>query len=117
MACSFAVEDLHLLPKHQLAWRTPSGGYRFSDTTDPNQMVLFQLNPDFEQLRGPIESNFAGRTVGIEEIEDFVVVSTAFRKAHLRKNVLLRLEDTGRIEVTGRRRRRTYPAGSRITFP
>ena len=24
MACSFAVEDLHLLPKHQLAWRTPS---------------------------------------------------------------------------------------------
>ena len=23
VACSFAVEDLHLLPKHQLAWRTP----------------------------------------------------------------------------------------------
>ena len=23
VACSFAVEDLHLLPKHQLAWRNP----------------------------------------------------------------------------------------------
>ena len=94
----------------------PSGGYRFSDTTDPNQMVLFQLNPDFEQLRGAVETNFAGRTVGIEEIEDFVVVSTAFRKAHLRKNILQPLENAGRIDVTARRKRRTYPAGSRITF-
>ena len=31
VACSFAVEDLHLLPKHQLAWRTP-----FDATNDPD---------------------------------------------------------------------------------
>lgn len=66
----------------------PSGTYRFSDTTNPDQMVLFQLEPDFEQLRSSITRRFAGQTVSIQAIEDFVVAETPFLKRHLRKSAL-----------------------------
>ena len=94
----------------------PSGGYRFSDATDPNQLVLFQPEPDFGQLRSAILTRFEGLTVGIQAIEEFVTADTSFRKAHIRNNALKPLEAEGRIEVAGRKRKGTYPVGCRISF-
>ena len=48
----------------------PSGGYRFSDATDPNQRVLIEPEPDFSQLSSSVLDEFTGQTVGIKEIED-----------------------------------------------
>ena len=94
----------------------PSGGYRFSDATDPNQPVLFEPEPDFGRLQSAILGRFEGLTVGIRAIEDFVIADTPFRKAHIRKNVLQSMEDEGLIQVTGRSKRRTYPVGCSIRF-
>ena len=94
----------------------PSGGYLFSDVTDPNQMVLFEPEPDFRPLQSAITSRFAGLTVGIQAIEEFVITDTSFRKAHIRKNALQPMEDSELIEVTGRKRKRTYPVGCSIRF-
>ena len=41
VACSFAVEDLHLLPKHQLAWRTPL--YVAITTRDTSRLLKKRL--------------------------------------------------------------------------
>ena len=99
-------------------WSTdPSGAYRFSDATNPDQLALFGPDPEFGELRASVMAEFAGRTVGIREIEDFVTIGTRFRKAHLRKNVLDTLDDEGRIQVTGQGRRHTYPSRTQITFP
>ena len=94
----------------------PSGGYRFSDATDPNQLVLIEPEPDFSQLRSSIVGEFKGQTVGIKEIEDYVIVHTLFRKTDIRTNALQPMEDDGVIQVTGRSRRRTYPPRCTISF-
>lgn len=94
----------------------PSGGYRFSDATDQNQLVLIEPEPDFSQLSSRIVDQFKGRTVGIKEIEDYVIVHTLFRKTDIRKNALQPMEDSDLIEVTGRKRKRAYPVGCSIRF-
>ena len=94
----------------------PSGAYRFSDVTNPDQFHLFDLEPDYGILRASVVERFAGRRAGIAEIERFVTLETPFRKAHLRDGVLKPLEEEGLIEVTDRKMRRTYPGGSHITF-
>ena len=95
----------------------PSGTYRFSDVTDPDQLVMFQLDPDYGQLRSAVQGRFSGQTVSIQEIEHFVIADTPFRKSHLRKNALDILDDEGHIHVTGRKKRHTYPEGTLVTFP
>lgn len=93
----------------------PSGAYRFSDATNPDQPRLFD-QPDYAALRVDVRAEFSGRSASIAEIERFVTLKTHFRKAHLRDGVLKPLEEEGLIEVTDRKKRRTYPPGSHITF-
>ena len=94
----------------------PSGAYRFSDATDPNQLVLIKPEPDFTHLRSAVAREFTGRTAGIRQIEDFVTTQTMFRKQDLRDYALKPMEDDAQIDVTGRTKRRTYPKGSEIKF-
>lgn len=98
-------------------WRVdPRGQYSFSDATDQNQLTLFEAEPDFTQLSEQVVQRFKGTTASIEELEDFVLLETAFRPAHLRKHVLIPLEQGRVIEVSGRSRARTYPRGATIDF-
>ncbi len=53
-----------------------SGEFRFSDATDPNQMMLFDKTPDLQLLQGQIVHRFAGVDATIREIDNFVVVHT-----------------------------------------
>ena len=93
-----------------------SGNYRFSDMTRQDQPVLFEVAPDFTTLRKQVANKFRGEEVSPWQIEGFVTAETPFRKEHLRKGVLIPLEEEGSIEVTGRKRNRTYPKACRIKF-
>ena len=65
VACSFAVEDLHLLPKHQLAWRTPLDasqratptGYRSPSTTTASWTTRACCSPP-RSLAGSASANW-----------------------------------------------------------
>lgn len=98
-------------------WRVdPSGLYRFSDSTNPDQLTLFQPQPDYEQLGAAILDAFGGRTASMPELEDFVLCQTAFRVEHLRR-ALQAIENSKRLVVIGERRRQgTYPEGVTIQF-
>ena len=101
----------------QAMWKVdPSGQFQFSDFTDPTQPTLFQLDPDYRQLRTLILERFKASMTSIEEVEAFVIAETGFLTTHVRKPVLQPLEDEGAIELTNRSKRHTYPAGTGIKF-
>jgi hypothetical protein len=96
-----------------------SHGDQFSDRTDPKQMVLIKPEADVLPLREKLIENFKSRTVRIEDLQDFVLTETPYSPdKHLKKPVLVPLEDEELIEISapGGRRRHTYKDGSRITF-
>jgi len=79
---------------------------------------LLDVEPDFDQLRSEITRSFNGKTVPVEEIEEFVLVNTPFLDTHYKRQVLDPMEREGVIEVTvsPRKRRFAFPAGTRIMF-
>ena len=96
-----------------------SQGDRFSDRTDPKQMVLIKREADVLPLREKLIDIFKGSTVRIEDLQDFVLTETPYSPdKHLKKPVLVPLEDEGLIDISvpGKRRRHTYKDGSRIKF-
>ena len=90
----YATNSLLGLKKMKEAmWRVDkSGSFRFSDATNPLQMVLFGNEPQFDVLRSLVFDRFQGQEVSIEEIEEFVVTETAFRETHYKRQVLRPLE-------------------------
>ncbi len=55
----------------------PNGTYQFSDRTDPNQLVFFnQL--DYRVLQQQLKQQFAGQTVSLKAIEQYVLEETPF---------------------------------------
>ncbi|MCR8867451.1 hypothetical protein [Peribacillus frigoritolerans] len=67
-------------------WKAdPLGNFRFRDTTDPNQQVLFELEPDLTPLKRMLINQFKGTPVSIEEIEHYVAVYTAYLNGHIKQ--------------------------------
>lgn len=103
--------ELGLRKIKEAMWRVDeSGTYTFSDATDPNQSMLFSSEPDREQLKRLILSNFDGAEASVGEIERFVVRDTPFRETHYKK-ILQSLEKADIITVHNAppsRRRGTY---------
>lgn len=95
-----------------------TGEYQFSDRTDQYQTVLFKNEPDYSQLKNIILSKFKGKTVGIEELQEYILVETGFRESHYKKSILIPMEKASppEIEVLNRQRIRTYPDGCKIKF-
>lgn len=114
----FGTNSLDGLKQMKAAmWKIdPYGAFRFSDRTDPNQAVLFEPEPNFILLEKTILTQFKGKTVSIEEIERFVLAETAFRETHIRNPILKPTENAGKIGVSGRTRKGTYPQGTVIQF-
>ena len=103
----------------QAMWKVDeSGRYEFSDATNPDQPTLFEKQPDYDQLTELILGRFKGREASIAEVLSFVLLETAFLPTHVRKNVLVPLENDERIDVTSSRRKRarSYPDGTQIRF-
>ena len=95
-------------------WRVDEAGeFRFSDATNPAQLVLFEKTPQFEVLKGQLLARFGGGVASVKEIEEFVLAETAFRETHYKRQVLKPLELANppaitAVEPPAGRRRGTY---------
>ena len=120
----YATNSLLGLKKMKEAmWKVDkSGSFRFSDATNPLQMVLFGNEPQFDVLRSLILDRFQGQEATIDEIEEFVVAETAFRETHYKTQILRPLELSNPpglmvIDPPENRRPGTYPDPSlRVRF-
>ena len=113
--------QLGLVKMKESMWRVdPSGAFEFSDaTSDPNQLALFAIKPDYASLSHSLTTNFADSDpVDIKEIEHFTIEQTPFLATHIKKNVLVPLEKEGHIQIVSspRKRRNSYPPGTVIKF-
>jgi hypothetical protein len=97
-----------------------SGEFRFSDATNPKQILLLDPAPDFSALRRAIVERFAGTEATVADVEEFVLAETPFRETHYKKQVLAELEKAGRLVVVSTkagRKARSYPdPAMRIRF-
>lgn len=97
-------------------WKVdPGGGYHFSDRM-AGEDVLFELGADTAPLQAELARAFAGRTVTIEVLEEYVLVFTPYAVSHLKRQTLKPMQEAGLISCPGQVRRGTYPAGTSISF-
>jgi len=95
----------------------PALGLRFSDRLSGQQPLFGGANADVGPLRLAILERFAGRTVGVAEIEPFVLLETPYAASHYKTRVLKPLQIEGFVEaISGQNRRGNYPAGTVLRF-
>jgi len=98
----------------------PFSGFRFSDRTDPNQLILFELDPSMDLAKELIHK-FDGSAIQVNEIKVFVEDKTPFTAKHMR-NALDLLEKDGEVCVSpckpdGKKRRKsTFPDDVTVEF-
>lgn len=103
-------------------WRTDqTGAFQFSDATyNPDQAVLFELGPDYDELKKTLVRNFKAKIVSVQEIENFVITQTPFRETHYKRQILAKMEKANPSEINvkciGNRRRGTFPNHCMIEF-
>lgn len=108
----YATNSLLGLKKMKEAmWKVDEGSeFRFSDSTDPNQFVLFEKAPRFALLQSRLRAVLLPGALTIGDIEKYVVIETAFRETHY-KPILKAWELDGTLEIinpTQGRRRGTF---------
>jgi three-Cys-motif partner protein len=75
--------ELGLRKMKEAMWQIDKSGiYTFSDATDPNQSVLFTIEPDRRLLSRLILDGFEGKETIVRDVEQFVVCETPFRETH-----------------------------------
>lgn len=54
----------------------------------------------------------------VQQVEDYVIEHTPFTSSHYNRGALVPMEKAGKIEVveSGRKRKFTFPAGTKIRF-
>ncbi len=111
----------HLKMKEAMWKVDPDGEFRFSDATNPDQMVLFEADHD-DALALEIRTYFHGRgTVTGSEVRKFVEGGTAYLKRHMtaalkyeEKQAHLVVDD---LKTDGNKRRaNTFPDEARLTW-
>jgi three-Cys-motif partner protein len=102
-------------------WKVDSqSGFKFSDRTDPNQPVLFEIDPS-NDLALQLKRHFVGSTQLSDTVIAYVVDETAYTESHCKK-ALVYLESNAEIAVEpnktdgGKRRKATFPNGVVIHF-
>lgn len=123
------IYDLFFASNHALGhakmkeafWQVDAqSGYKFSDRTNPNQGVLFVLDPS-QDVAVEIQRHFAGKTIFSEEIIRFVEDQTAYTQSQAKHGLQI-LEQDKKIEVESlkkdgtKRRKGSFPNGVKIRF-
>ena len=95
----------------------PTGQYRFSDRTDPDQHTLLEIE-DEQAWVGPaakiVHLEFSGTRQTVERVMSFLILQTPYPP---QKKILKRLEQEGKIlSVVPRARAGTFPDGCIIQF-
>ncbi len=111
----------HLKMKEAMWKVDPLGGFTFSDSTNPDQRVLFS-NPSVAPLVKDLQSKFNGALqIPTEQVETFVQDETPYLRKHMREG-LTQLESDGRLKVAelkadgNKRRSGTYPKDALLSF-
>jgi len=118
----FGTNNIMGLKKMKEAmWKVDeSGMFEFSDATfNPAQPMLFEVVPNYEQLKKIILDNFKGKSISIPELENYILTQTYFRETHYKRQILIPMEKAGEIDVNSPnplRRKMTYPQDCVIDF-
>jgi len=97
-----------------------SSGFCFSDATNPNQLLLFEIE-EVSNLASDLLREFANQRVSVGEVRRYVENNTPFIVSQMRR-ALKQLEQDGKIVVGeskrdgSKRRRNTYPDEAVIEF-
>ncbi|MDP8253151.1 MAG: three-Cys-motif partner protein TcmP [Candidatus Kaelpia aquatica] len=87
-----------------------NGTYQFSDATyNPNQLTLFEAEPNYGMLKSMIVDKYKGSVVSVENLKEFIIVETPFLETNYKKKILNIMEKNGEIKVHGKRIKGTYP--------
>jgi hypothetical protein len=102
-------------------WRMdPRGDFKFSDATNPNQLVLFEVDPSCT-LAEMLCQEYLSKKLSVEQIQSFVENQTPFLARHMRSALKL-LEQSKQITVEplkrdGKKRKRgTFPENVIVEF-
>lgn len=111
----------HLKMKDAMWKVDPNGDFRFSDATNPRQMVLFEADPT-NVLAAHVREEFRAKgTVTGLNVRTFVENNTAYLKKHMTQALkqeeekgLLKVDD---LKTDGKKRRaNTYPDDARLAW-
>lgn len=111
----------HLKMKEAMRKIDPDGEFRFSDATDPNQMVLFEADITSILIKLFRDQFKEKGYISCEEVRRYVENETAYLKKDMTK-ALKQEELAGRVctkpmKTDGAKRiKNTYPDGAMITF-
>jgi three-Cys-motif partner protein len=98
-------------------WKlAPAGNFRFADSRS-GLTFLYEDEPDTTRLQATLREKFAGKTVGVEALEEFVIAETPHVKSHIRKRTLVPMQRAGFISSPNQSRAGVFPEGTLITFP
>ncbi len=111
----------HLKMKEAMWKVDPIGDFSFSDSTNPNQALLFN-DPSIAPLAADLAAKFgpAGQ-IPVQRLESYVQDQTAYLRKHMGE-ALLQLETDGKLKVAenksdGKKRRaKTFPNEAIISF-
>lgn len=111
----------HLKMKEAMWKVDPLGEFSFSDSTDPNQTLLFALEPSMEPLAAAMATKFRlSGQVPVKRVETYVQDETAYLRKHMGE-ALLQLESAGKLKVAenktdGKKRRaKSFPNDALVT--
>ena len=102
-------------------WKVdPASGFCFSDATNPDQLVLFEVD-ETPGLAAELADEFAKRRAAVAEVRAYVEDETPFVARHMREALkLLEKQNTIVVSVSklnGKRRRRyTFPDNAVVEF-
>jgi len=110
----------HLKMKEAMWSVDPSGGFRFVDDTDRDQLVLLDEDPA-ERLVKQLAREYSGKEVLAEHVLRRVADDTPFVHKHARAALKLMeargLTQVAATKVTGEKRKKgTFPDGAALTF-
>lgn len=116
----------HVKMKEAMWAVDPEGTHRFSDATNPAQLVLFESDPALV-LWPFLHKRFAGRQVTTDEVLEFVENETGFLETHMKATLRSRLDEKllprERIQVRATKIdgkkwvKGSFPSGVIVTFP
>ena len=119
----FGTQSLKGCDKMKAAiWKVaPSGTFKYVGSK--SSQLSFNLKAsNFEQLKIQLQDEFIGKGfISIEAVLDFVSSDkTPYHSGQVKKNVLQNMEDDENPEIeidnSTRRRRKTYPSGTKLRF-
>ena len=74
----------HLKMKEAMWKVDPMGDFSFSDSTDPNQTLLFNLDPSMAPLAADLSAKFRGAgQIPVKRVEAYVQDDTAYLRKHM----------------------------------